>query len=150
MTKPYTPPHFYEELRGISDGAQIDYMELVRVQMLPELIQAACSMYGAWGPAIKNGTLLQLRALDWEVHGPFQQVRICSQYQNDNSSIPCLHTILTSRALVPCAHGLPPQVRQWTRVLHRIICRIHRGHHGLFECTHRSLREGAAKNRTDQ
>ncbi len=69
MTKPYTPAHFFEELRGISDGAQIDYMELVRVQMLPELIQAACSMYGAWGPAIKNGTLLQLRALDWEVHG---------------------------------------------------------------------------------
>jgi hypothetical protein len=80
MTKPYTPPHFYEELRGISDGAQIDYMELVRVQMLPELIQAACSMYGAWGPAIKNGTLLQLRALDWEVHGPFQQFPVLTVY----------------------------------------------------------------------
>jgi hypothetical protein len=80
MTEPYTPAHFYEELRGVADGAKIDFMELVRVQMLPELIQAACSMYGAWGPAIKNGTLLQLRALDWEVHGPFQQFPVLTVY----------------------------------------------------------------------
>jgi len=43
--------------------------------MLPELIQAACTMFGAWGPAIANttGSLYQLRALDWNTDGPFQQ-----------------------------------------------------------------------------
>ena len=40
-----------------------------------------CSMMGAWGDATKNsvtedgvtleGSLLQLRALDWETKGPF-------------------------------------------------------------------------------
>jgi hypothetical protein len=41
-----------------------------------QLIQAACSMFGAWGKAISNtnGTLYQLRALDWSTDGPFQQV----------------------------------------------------------------------------
>jgi hypothetical protein len=53
----------------------MDFMRLVRIHMFPELIQAACSMYGAWGPAIANtnSTLLQLRALDWSTNGPFQQ-----------------------------------------------------------------------------
>jgi hypothetical protein len=34
-------------------------------------------MFGAWGKAISNtnGTLYQLRALDWSTDGPFQQVR---------------------------------------------------------------------------
>ncbi len=43
-----------------------------------QLIQAACSMYGAWGKAIANtnGTLYQLRALDWDTTGPFQKVNI--------------------------------------------------------------------------
>ncbi len=50
-------------------------MEIVRMHMLPELIQAHCTMFGAWGPAIENttGSLYQLRALDWTTNGPFQQ-----------------------------------------------------------------------------
>ena len=34
--------------------------------MLPELIQAACSVVGSWGPATADGKLYHLRALDWE------------------------------------------------------------------------------------
>jgi len=51
-------------------------MDIVRVHMFPELISAHCSMVGAWGKAttnVKNGQLLQLRALDWATNGPFQQ-----------------------------------------------------------------------------
>ena len=41
--------------------------------MIPELVKAGCSMYGAWGNATaksENGNLIQLRALDWNM-GPF-------------------------------------------------------------------------------
>jgi len=75
LTKPFTPTYFLEELQGLSTGAGIPYMEATRLHMIPELIQASCSMLGAWGPAIKgtNGTLFQLRALDWITNGPFQK-----------------------------------------------------------------------------
>jgi len=75
LTSPYTPSYFYDELRGISDGSGVSYMRVVRMHMIPELIKARCTMVGAWGKAIQdtNGTLYQLRALDWVTNGPFQQ-----------------------------------------------------------------------------
>ncbi len=39
---------------------------LIRANMLPELTQAACTIYGAWGEATADGKLYHLRALDWE------------------------------------------------------------------------------------
>lgn len=75
LCEEYIPEHWKDEMRGIAEGAGIEYMQVARVQMFPELIKAACSMFGAWGPAIKDtkGTLVQLRALDWNTNGPFQQ-----------------------------------------------------------------------------
>jgi len=74
-TRDYTPSYFFDEIKGLSDGSGIDYQTLIDVHMLPELTQAACTMVGAWGEAIKNttGTLYQLRALDLATNGPFQQ-----------------------------------------------------------------------------
>jgi len=73
-------------MRGVAEGAGLDYMEIVRVHMFPELIKAQCSMIGAWGPAIAqtNGTLFQLRALDWTTNGPFQQFPTVLVYHPDN------------------------------------------------------------------
>jgi len=40
--------------------------------MLPGLTQGACSAFGMWGDALAKGySLLQLRALDWNMDGPF-------------------------------------------------------------------------------
>jgi len=74
-TEAYTPTYFYDEIKGLSDGSGIDYETLLYIHMFPELIQASCSMVGAWGDAIKTttGSLYQLRALDWQTNGPFQQ-----------------------------------------------------------------------------
>jgi len=69
FTRRYTPSHFVDEIRGISDATGVEYNKLLWLHMFPELIKAACSMYGAWGPATAksmNGTLLQLRALDFD------------------------------------------------------------------------------------
>jgi hypothetical protein len=46
---------------------------LIDIHMIGELTQGDCSMYGAWGEATQpSNTLLQLRALDWDIDGPFQ------------------------------------------------------------------------------
>ncbi|KAF2076759.1 hypothetical protein CYY_001948 [Polysphondylium violaceum] len=69
-TAPYTNIEFYEEIQGLSEGADFDYQTLVRMHMFPELIKASCSIVGAWGQASVGGNLFQLRALDWGIDNP--------------------------------------------------------------------------------
>jgi len=85
LTEPYIPQYWLDELRGLADGSGMEYMQVVRIHMLPELIQASCTMVGAWGPAVANtnGTLYQLRALDWSTDGPFQQYPAYIVYHPD-------------------------------------------------------------------
>ena len=40
--------------------------------MIGELTKGSCSMYGAWGTSTYEGKMLQMRALDWDTTGPFQ------------------------------------------------------------------------------
>jgi len=70
----FTPPYFYEELQGISDGSGLNYLTLRRLHMLAGLTQGKCSMAGLWGAALSPSSstkLMQLRALDWNMDGPF-------------------------------------------------------------------------------
>ena len=48
--------------------------KIAQIHMLGELTKGGCSMYGAWGEAVAqtNSQLMQLRALDWDVDGPFK------------------------------------------------------------------------------
>ncbi|EGG23749.1 acid ceramidase-like protein [Cavenderia fasciculata] len=70
-TRPFTPPYFYEELKGLADGSGVSYTLLLQVHMFPELTKAACSIIGAWGDATdEEFRLLQLRALDWGLSSP--------------------------------------------------------------------------------
>jgi len=88
MTRSYTPEHFHEELQGMADATGLSFMQLAEINMFPELIQAACTMFGSWGPAIRNsnGTLYQLRALDWSMDGPFQQWPLVIVYHPSDRS----------------------------------------------------------------
>lgn len=47
--------------------------------LVPELIRMTCSMFGAWGKATPDGTLTQLRTLDFGT-GPFANFTILSVY----------------------------------------------------------------------
>mgnify|MGYP006413170431 FL=1 len=71
-TKPFTGAYFYEEMQGLSDASGFDYKTIRRIHMIGELTKGSCSMYGAWGKATSGGKLLQLRALDWDTSGYFQ------------------------------------------------------------------------------
>lgn len=81
-TKAWIPAHFTQTVMGMADATGIDWETLMRISLFPELIKASCSMLGAWGPATLNigGGLVQLRALDWDTGGPFQQYPLVINY----------------------------------------------------------------------
>jgi len=54
-------------MRGIADGYRMKaYKDIRRLNMFPELTQAACTVLGAWGPATTDQKLIHLRGLDWD------------------------------------------------------------------------------------
>jgi hypothetical protein len=80
-TKQYTGDYFYEELRGLADGGGVSYDTLRRIHMIGELTKGACSMFGAWGSATAStGNTYQLRALDWDVDGPYKDFPLIVVY----------------------------------------------------------------------
>ena len=50
------------------------FKKIQYIHMIGELTKGSCSMFGAWGDAVNqtNSKLMQLRALDWDVDGPFR------------------------------------------------------------------------------
>jgi len=67
----------------LADGAKVDYTTVIYVHMIAGLTQGHCSMIGAWGDALdpKSPTkLLQLRALDWDMDGPFRNYPALTVY----------------------------------------------------------------------
>jgi hypothetical protein len=64
-TAKFTNKRFTQELKGMAQTSNVPYIQLRRLNLIPELIKAQCSTLGAWGPATTTGKLFQLRALDW-------------------------------------------------------------------------------------
>merc|ERR1719197_32559 len=89
VTRAYTGKYFYDELRGLCEGAAQHgsvtecYNTAVRVHMLAGLTQGACSLFGAWGSAAADDHTLQLRALDWDMKGPFRDHAALTVYHGD-------------------------------------------------------------------
>jgi len=84
MTVEYTPQYFYDEMRGLADASGADYDTIVRIHMIAGLTQGACSMFGAWGDALADPLgLIQLRALDWNMDGPFRNYPSITVYHPD-------------------------------------------------------------------
>eukprot|EP01102_Stenamoeba_stenopodia_P020893 TRINITY_DN8296_c0_g1_i1.p1 TRINITY_DN8296_c0_g1~~TRINITY_DN8296_c0_g1_i1.p1 ORF type:complete len:480 (-),score=84.84 TRINITY_DN8296_c0_g1_i1:72-1430(-) len=84
-TRDFTGDYFWDEMQGLADASGADYKTIRRIHMIGELTKGACSMFGAWGNAVANaGTrLLQLRALDWDVDGPFKDYPQVTVYHPD-------------------------------------------------------------------
>jgi len=80
FTREYTPQRFYDEMQGLSDASGTDYNTILRLHMFPELVQAACSIFGAWDSATPDGSLLQLRALDWDTNAGLQDYPLVTIY----------------------------------------------------------------------
>ena len=48
ITRKYTNSRYFEEAKGIADGAKVSIKPLLRMNILPELIKAACTVAGVW------------------------------------------------------------------------------------------------------
>ena len=62
-------------MQGIADGSggKVDVDLLRRINLIPELTQAACTVLGAWGSSTADNALYHLRALDWDRNCPVSQ-----------------------------------------------------------------------------
>jgi len=96
------PSYLIEEMEAIGDGVcnklrgdcnvtEVQGM-IKRFNMLPELIQMACTMFGAWGKASTSGNLMQLRALDFG-GGPFSNFTILAVYRSSENDAHAFATI---------------------------------------------------------
>ena len=59
----YVPERFFEEMRGIADGAGMDVQDVIVANFIPELFH--CSGFALSGSATKDGTLYHGRILDY-------------------------------------------------------------------------------------
>jgi isopenicillin-N N-acyltransferase-like protein len=76
-------------MRGIAEGSGIPIKVWRRINLVPELLKASCSIGGWWGPATESGQLIQLRALDWEQHCPWSRFPMITVYNsNEQGSVP--------------------------------------------------------------
>ncbi len=84
--KPFSGKYFWDEMHGMADATGVDWKLIRRVTLIGELTKGSCSMIGAWGDATVDGKTLQLRALDWDVGGPFQNFPQITVYHSDGPS----------------------------------------------------------------
>ena len=59
----HVPARFFEEMKGIADGAGMDVRDIIVANFIPELFH--CSGFALSGPATKDGTLYHGRILDY-------------------------------------------------------------------------------------
>ncbi len=59
----YIPERFFDEMRGIADGAGLDAEDIVIANFIPEMFH--CSGFALGGSATKDGTLYHGRILDY-------------------------------------------------------------------------------------
>jgi isopenicillin-N N-acyltransferase like protein len=59
----HIPERFFEEMRGVADGAEMDVQDIIVANFIPELFH--CSGFALSGSATKDGTLYHGRILDY-------------------------------------------------------------------------------------
>ncbi len=59
----FIPERFFDEMRGIADGAEMDVQDIIVANFIPEMFH--CSGFALSGSATKDGTLYHGRILDY-------------------------------------------------------------------------------------
>lgn len=114
----YFDEELVQEMQGIAAGACLAaaakgdacdegelYASVVQVNMLPELIRMACTMFGAWGPASADSTLIQLRALDFG-EGPLANYTVINTARELEGAPNAAFTMVGFPALVGAVTGM--------------------------------------------
>jgi len=83
FTRPFTPVEYVQEMQGIADGQNVSLNLVWRLNMFPEMIKAACTIVGAYGPATPTGTIGHLRGLDFDPTNPLVDWPQVTVYHGD-------------------------------------------------------------------
>lgn len=75
-------------MMGLSDASGVSLAKIRRIHMIGELTKAHCSMFGAWGNATLGNSTIQLRALDWDLDGPYRKHPAMIVYHPESSGEP--------------------------------------------------------------
>jgi hypothetical protein len=78
----YVPERFFEEMRGIADGAGLDVQDIVVANFIPELFH--CSGFALSGSATRDGTLYHGRILDYGCDWRLQEHAVLTVAQPRN------------------------------------------------------------------
>lgn len=70
--EPYIPDDYKEEMRGLADGSGIPLKSVHRFHIIPGVSEYHCTFFAAWGKAVPNEHLIQIRALDYETNAHIQ------------------------------------------------------------------------------
>ena len=80
-------PEYFEEIRGLASGAELNYDKVNRIHAIGELWTFHCSMVGAWDDALQQKVgLIQVRALDWTIEAPYKDYPQLTVYHLDSKS----------------------------------------------------------------
>ncbi|MCX6381783.1 MAG: C45 family autoproteolytic acyltransferase/hydrolase [Armatimonadetes bacterium] len=66
-------PEYLEELKGLADGSGVSLSEIQRFHAIPDISEWHCSFFAAGGKATAGGSLVQIRALDYETKAGIQK-----------------------------------------------------------------------------
>lgn len=69
----HIPQPFKDEMQGLADGAGLPLEQIQRVNTIPDLSEFHCSYFAAWGSAVADRHLYQIRALDYEMNAGIQR-----------------------------------------------------------------------------
>jgi len=77
----YIPTHFYEEMRGLAEGAEVPLSKIVALNLFPEMFH--CSGITVSGEASKNGDLYHARVLDYSIGKNLQETAVLQIVEPD-------------------------------------------------------------------
>lgn len=76
------PPEYLEQMRGLAEGAEVSYDDVLMFTTHADFLVALCSSFAAWGSLTEGGGLITSRNLDWGrgeegLFGKYTTIRIC-------------------------------------------------------------------------
>jgi len=81
--RPFLPPDYVEELRGLSEASGVSLRDLWRLHAIPDRTYS-CSNLVAWGRATADGRLIHTRNLDWTIQVSIQDYATMFVVRPDN------------------------------------------------------------------
>jgi hypothetical protein len=87
LERDFIPDYFIQEMHGLADGAGMDFTDVVRYNMIPEMLKAWCCLVSAWGNATLDSNVFVYRALDWDPNAPISKDPVIVIY-HPNKGVP--------------------------------------------------------------